>query len=471
MIFVGERARCERRSDADASHPTPPMPDSAGERPLDTDFHRDFDGGMNRRRKLLFALALSFTSLASVGDRLNAVAEDAPFPQPGSVKGLQVQMTEDAIDLGIRHAAVNVSLGALMKPEGGEGSARFESGGREWTFDARYAAALDRQIKPLSDAGVVVYMILLAYPTGDPARDALLLHPDAPDDRSFTIAGFNTKTDEGRAFYRAAIGFLAARYQNADSEHGQVWGWIVGNEANSQGQWYALGKKSVEEAADEYEQAVRLTHEAVHAVTPNARVYVSLDHCWNVRSPGLDAQVAYPGRAFLETFARMAKERGDFPWHVAYHPYPDDLGNPRTWLDRQAWTADDSPHVTFKNLEVLGRFLDRPAMQFAGERRRVILSEQGIHCLDSPEGERLQAAGFVYAWNRVAERPWIDALIWHRHVDHAREGGLRLGLYENVPGTISRPGRKRQIYDLFQAAGTEEWEAKSAFAEAIFQMP
>jgi hypothetical protein len=426
---------------------------------------------MKHRRRIPHVVVLSIASLFATGALSQLAADDAPFPQPGSVKGLQVQMTEDALALGIRHAAINVSLGALARPAGGEGSVAFTSGGREWTFDARYAAALDRQIKPLSDAGVVVYLILLAYPTGDPARDALLLHPDAPQDRSFTVAGFNTKTDEGRAFYSAAIGFLADRYQDAASDHGRAWGWIVGNEANSQGQWYALGKKSVDEAAGEYERAVRLTREAVHAVTPNARVYVSLDHCWNVRAPGLGEQVAYPGKAFLEAFTRIAKERGDFPWHVAYHPYPDDLGNPRTWLDRQAWSTDDSPHVTFKNLEVLGRFLDRPELQFAGERRRVILSEQGIHCLDSPEGERLQAAGFVYAWNRVAEQPWIDALIWHRHVDHAHEGGLRLGLYENERGTISRPGRKRRIYDLFQAAGTEEWEAKSAFAKAIFETP
>ncbi|HEV7279840.1 MAG TPA: DUF5722 domain-containing protein [Pirellulaceae bacterium] len=423
---------------------------------------------MTRYRRISTALALTwFASIALAG--AGAIADHVPFPQPGSVKGLQVQMTDDALALGIRHAAINVSLGALTKPEGGEGSVPFQSGGREWFFDARYAAALDRQIKPLSDAGVVVYLILLAYPTGDPARDELLLHPDAPQDRSFTIAGFNTKTDEGKAFYRAAIGFLAERYGSADSEHGQVWGWIVGNEVNSQGQWYAIGEKSVEAAAGEYEQAVRLTREAVQAVTPGARVYVSLDHCWNVRSPGLAEQVACPGKTFLEAFARIAKERGDFDWHVAYHPYPDDLGNPRTWLDRQAWPTDDSPHVTFKNLEVLGRFLDRPQLQFEGKRRRVILSEQGIHCLASPEGERLQAAGFVYAWNQVAAQPWIDAMIWHRHVDHAREGGLRLGLYENEPGTIASPGRKRLIYDLFQAAGTDEWEAKSAFAEAILQ--
>lgn len=425
-----------------------------------------FHGGMFAPHffRSIAALAISFSLSLALVKSAEPEGVDASFPDPGSVKGLQVQMTEDAIALGIRHAAINVSLGALARPAGGQGSETFRSGERDWHFNSSYASSLDLQIKPLSDAGVVVYLILLAYPTGDAAKDSLMIHPDAPPDRSFTVAGFDTKTEQGRAFYRAAIEFLANRYRDADSPHGKVWGWIVGNEANSQGQWYAIGDKSVEQAAGDYEAAVRLTYEAVRTANPNARVYVSLDHCWNVPSPGLSETRAYPGKAFLEAFARIAKERGDFPWHVAYHPYPDDLGNPRTWLDRRAWPTDDAPHVTFKNLVVLGRFLERPELLFKGERRRVILSEQGIHCLPTPEGERLQAAGFVYAWNEVSERPWIDALIWHRHVDHAHEGGLRLGLYENEPGSVATPGRKRMIYDLFREAGTEAWADKSSFA-------
>ena len=41
-------------------------------------------------------------------------AQDAtPYPTPRSKKGLQVQMVDDALALGIAHAAVNVDLGAL----------------------------------------------------------------------------------------------------------------------------------------------------------------------------------------------------------------------------------------------------------------------------------------------------------------------------------------------------------------------
>ncbi len=42
--------------------------------------------------------------------------------------------------------------------------------------------------------------------------------------------------------------------------------------------------------------------------------------------------------------------------------------------------------------------------------RRIILSEQGLHCLSGGEGETLQAAGFAYVWEKVARQPGIDAL-------------------------------------------------------------
>jgi hypothetical protein len=53
----------------------------------------------------------------------------------------------------------------------------------------------------------------------------------------------------------------------------------------------------------------------------------------------------------------------------------------------------------------------------------------------------------------------IDAFIYHRHVDHSQEGGLRLGLWRNVPGSIADPESTKPIYDLFLKAGTPQWQA------------
>src|SRR5690606_27819880 len=37
-----------------------------------------------------------------------------PFPRPASIKGLQVQMVDDALALGIKHAGLNVSFPLLL---------------------------------------------------------------------------------------------------------------------------------------------------------------------------------------------------------------------------------------------------------------------------------------------------------------------------------------------------------------------
>ena len=50
-----------------------------------------------------------------------AIAQDpAPYPSPPSKKGLQVQMVDDALVLGIHHAGLNCDLHLLMDLEGGK---------------------------------------------------------------------------------------------------------------------------------------------------------------------------------------------------------------------------------------------------------------------------------------------------------------------------------------------------------------
>lgn len=411
-------------------------------------------------------LALFPAFLHCLAASLRAAPDQTPFPTQPDIKGLQVQMVDDALALGVHHAAINVNLSGLFDGDKREGNPRWTSDGREFAFQKGMLAALDRQVKPLSDAGVTVYLIILAYPSGDAARDAVLLHPSARADRNFSIGAFNNVTDEGQRWFRAVMEFLSDRWSGAHPEHGRVQGWIIGNEVNSHWLWYNLGKMPMEQAAAEYEKAFRMAHESVRKASANARLYIPLDHHWKASMPGISAEEATSGRDFMDTFARLAREGkgGDYDWHLAHHPYPDDLGNPRTWLDKAATPDDDSPHVTFKNLEVLSRHLSRPELLWKGQPRRVILSEQGFHTLANPEGEDLQAAAFAYAWEKCRRVPLVDAFIYHRHVDHSQEGGLMLGLWKNVPGSISTPGRQKRIYSLFKAAGTPEWPAAAEFA-------
>ncbi len=382
-----------------------------------------------------------------------------PFPRPASIKGLQVQMVDDALALGIHHAGININLTALLDLEKKPANPKRVIDGQEFSFNENYLKSLDGQIKPLSDRGVVVYVILIAYPSKQEARDAVVIHPDARKDHKYSVGGFNSKTPDGRAWLRAVSEEMAARWSGALPEHGRVWGWIVGNEVNSHWLWYNMGRKPMAEAVGEYVQAFRLVHGAVRTASANARLYIPFDHHWGVGMHGISAEEATPGRDFLDAFA---KQTSDLDWHVAWHPYPEDLGNPRAWADKTV-TSDEATHkVTFKNLEVLCRHLRKPALLFKGEPRRVILSEQGFHLLLTPEGESLQAAAYAYAWEKCRRLPLVDAFIYHRHVDHAKEGGLRLGLWRNAPHSVVTPHSKKKIWELFRAAGTPDWEAAAA---------
>jgi len=403
---------------------------------------------------LMLTACLTGLSKADEGDE----KDRSPFPKPISIKGLQVQMVDDAIALGIQHAGINFSINGLYVNPDSPNSLEWISEGKKFHFNRTYLQALDRQIKPLSDAGIVVYAILIAYPTGATEVDRIVLHPDADADRKYTVAAFNIKTAEGRDWLRAAFEFLAHRYCRRDSEHGRVWGWIVGNEVNSHFMWHNRGPCTLDELTDSYEQTVRLTHDAVRKFSANARVYLSFDHYWTVAHLPNEPQKSVPGRSLLEAFSALAKSRGDFEWHVAWHPYHSNLFATDVWADPQAPVVADAPKVTFRNLEILANRLELPDMHWQGKPRRIILSEQGFHSDETAQGSQKQAAAFAFAWTKANRIPTVDAFIYHRHVDHAREGGLNLGLWTKKPGTIANPGEKKPIYELFQKAATDQWD-------------
>jgi hypothetical protein len=102
-----------------------------------------------------------------------------------------------------------------------------------------------------------------------------------------------------------------------------------------------------------------------------------------------------------------------------------------------------------------------------GQPRRVILSEQGFDTPKTPDGERVQAAAFCYAWKLIEQQDGIDAFILHRHVDHAKEGGLLLGLWTHKAGSIADPDRKKMIYECFRLADTPQWREAFQFALPI----
>jgi hypothetical protein len=406
------------------------------------------------RTLLLLALAL--------GASLWAEPDRTPYPTTPSPKGLQVQMVPDALELGIHHAGLNITLNGLLAPEkeAKPGQLTASADGFTFAINQKYAEAMDRQIKALSDRGVLVTLIVITYRSPDERIRTLTVHPKADPAKGTTMAA-NTITPEGRACYKALTDFIARRWSAADATHGRVWGWVVSNEVNSHHEWHQMGPANAEEVARQYEDQVRLAWESLRRHSANARVYLSLEHNWTAKNHP-NPLMACPGRTLLELFAKRARERGDFDWNLAFHPYPWNLRDPRTWLDKVTFD-DDTKKVTFKNLEVLTRKLATPELLYAGQPRRLSFTEQGFDLTMRPDAPAEQATAYAYAWEKVARLGGtVDAFLYHRQVDHAKEGGLRLGLWSNKLGSIADPDQKRPIWFALQAAGTPAWDKVAA---------
>jgi hypothetical protein len=338
---------------------------------------------------------------------------------------------------------------------------RWESDGRHFYFDRDYIERIDERIKPLSDSGAAVSLILLNYKGTDARLNKLLLHPGYDNACPQDLSAFNTATAEGAAYFKACIEFMAARYSAKDYPHGRIVNYFVGNEVNSHWYWSNMGRVSMEQFAQDYLRTVRACHTAVRKFSSSARVFISLEHHWNIRFAGSDETQGFAGRPFVDYFNQLAKAGGNFDWHIAFHPYPENLFEPRTWNDKSATFDENTPRVTFKNLEMLPHYLRRPELRLDGKPRRIILSEQGFHSGGTTNGELAQAAAYCYAYYKTERLDGIDAFILHRHVDHPSEGGLNLGLWRRDPQI------KKPIYEVFRAADTPEWKKAFEFALPI----
>jgi len=122
----------------------------------------------------------------------------SPYPTPASKKGLQVEIVEDALALGVKNAAININLSQLVDPAGDSNNPVWQLDGQSYHFRRDYLASLDCQIKPLSDHGVVVTLIVLTYQSGDPVVNRIMINPLCITKAPNHLGNFNTVTDEGR---------------------------------------------------------------------------------------------------------------------------------------------------------------------------------------------------------------------------------------------------------------------------------
>ena len=392
-----------------------------------------------------------------------------PLGSTDSKKGVTCLLDPaDGIALGCAQLNQNIDIGGLLDLQSVSPKLEFNYEGRRIGLRPGAVANLDAELKAARRNGQRVTGILLnnvrvATPSSSP-----LVHPLTDPSRvPIGPSAFNTATEEGVFYYRAIIHWLVERYTREDAAFGWLSGLVVGNEMQSHWSWYHLGNVDREVVISEYAAALRVADLVARSLHGRFQIYVSLEHHWAMPASE-DPTKGFSGLEALEGIQRISSEGGNFPWSLAFHPYPENLFKPEFWKDRSAPLRFDAPRITFKNLEVLPAFLKQPEYLFEGNPRTIALTEQGFHCPDGGEGEQLQAAAYAFAWKKVRVIPEIESFLYHRHVDHPHEHGLRCGMRAHDGSTnVNGVGNERALWRVFKSAGTEQEDAACAFALPI----
>ena len=273
-----------------------------------------------------------------------------------------------------------------------------------------------------------------------------LLHPNY--DPAGLISAFNLTNRKSFEYYEAFIDFIMNRYANPKGTYGRAWGMIIGNEIDSHWVWGNAGLIAPEQYMHEYTNAMRTAYLIAAKYNTNLRVYISLTHMFN-KPYNDNPKQTLSSRRCLELLNANCMRDGNFPWCVAFHPYPEDLRFPDFWNDKSATDSlDTTTRITFKNIELLPKFMSQTQFLYKGKQRHIILSEQGFSSLQTAEGEQFQAAAYALAYDKVKKCQGIDSFILHAHQDNLGEYGLYLGLWR-VDAT-NKPVSKKPIYDVFR---------------------
>lgn len=383
------------------------------------------------------------------------------FPQAPTKKGLQINasMLNDVNELGVKNSAFNIPLDMIIAAPG-ENNYRsgidYEYNGETYWFRKGMISAYDSLFRKLERQDIVVTaIVLLGW------RDDLtyLITPSAREEGHYYY-NFNTSDQNARKQLEATFSFLAERYASDDG-NGKVVNWIIGNEINSFDAWNYAGTTSLSKHTQLYADSYRLAYTALTSVYSNARLYISLDQCWNTSN-----STTFSAKAFLDKFASTIKDYGNIKWNIAYHAYPSPLTNPRFWKNSNGLSQNsaDSPVISIYNIKVLTDYVKK----HYGSGTRIILSEQGFTSAQ-PYGEKVQAAAMAYSYYLAEFNPMIDAFILSRHVDNIAEtkDGLNLGLWTNTPGQVEEAYQKKYAWDVYKYMDTPSSTQATKFALKI----
>ncbi|MDG2221032.1 MAG: DUF5722 domain-containing protein [Rubripirellula sp.] len=377
--------------------------------------------------------------------------------RPKSQKGLGGIGLSGPLDelpeLGVHAITINIVLNSFVSNQadagqGGVGRERIDDGtGTAAYFDPRPFAYYDRVMEFARQHEMVVSAILLIPRSKRTQNQSPLVHSEA-DGGIYAMPPMTSPN--GSRVYANVLDRIARRYCDPAQSPGGITHWIAHNEIDFHTVWTNMGKQPRGVVMEAYYRSMRMISQAARQYNPDATVFASLTHHWNIPDDGGWQRLS--PREVLETLQRYSDMEGSFDWGVAFHPYPQSLFSTVAWNDRDAIDDLDTSYITIQNLQVLGQFMKQPAMRDArGEIRTVLLSEQGFHTADySERSQQFQSESLSFAMQRVKQMPWIESFHYHRWIDHPDEGGLKLGL-RTLPTADNPHGARKQSWYVYQA--------------------
>ena len=349
---------------------------------------------------------------------------------------------QDCGTMDVGSITSNILLHGIINGEGGD----YVYGGVAYRLDAGYIAGLDALLNKADRLGLVVEAIILC------SRGTIYEDPEC-------TGGFysmpNLTTAKAFNAYAAALEYMASRYNGQHYGCGRISHWIMHNEVDMGSEWTNMGEQPMNRYMDRYVKSMRICYNIARQYDQNSAILGSYTHNWTATDGG------YSPKEMLEMNVDYSNAEGDFWWGVAYHPYPQDLTRPEFWKnDTRSTYSMDSPYVTFKNLEVIDKWIRMKENLYKGETKRLLFfSEQGTNSPSYSESDlTLQAAGGAWAWKKASALEGVDAIQWHNWADNKSEFGLRIGLrsFDDAGFANLTP---KPVWYVWKAGGTDQEDA------------
>jgi hypothetical protein len=364
---------------------------------------------------------------------------------------------DDYKTLGIHNCTKNIVLHALIAQKAGGDTFPHSFNGRTYHIRRRAVNRLDRAMLEMDKLKIVVSAIILI------AKNQSMTHPDCTPQGIWAMP--NMVQRDGWNYYAAGLDFLAQRYSRPDRKYGRITHWIMHNEVDAGWVWTNAGAKPLHTYFDLYYRSMRTMQITARRYGVAGNVLISLTHHWT----SAHNHLCYRPKDMIDLLGQRSGLEGDFDWGLAYHPYPQNLRDPRTWLDKKATFSFKTVFITPKNLEVLDAYMRQRHMLYAGRPRTIVLSEQGSNSRDHSEvSYRDQAAGLAWTWLKFEKLDTIESYVHHRWMDvkPGGEGGLLLGFWTNLPGESPRH-RKKPAWNIYRQLGSREHSKAINYAKSV----